>query len=216
MCIRDRAEADADGSGEIDYKEFVQFIGKFDHIKPKQALPANVPKGYDASEQDIVFQVFKTCWCGSKKNPNKVAMQKTKYLKALKKMGYVDTTTMNATTHQIQFMRNAVNKKWLEYDGFLRMLAKVASSFQVPFKKVASDFTAKCTINSKMKAARGGKSKAAVEDEPEDEDEEEEEAGFGIRGDVEEIEDALTAFVNDEPEDPLDAVSYTHLRAHET
>ena len=200
------AEADADGSGEIDYKEFVQFIGKFDHIKPKQAMPANVPKGYDASEQDIVFQVFKTCWCGSKKNPNKVAMQKTKYLKALKKMGYVDTTTMNATTHQIQFMRNAVNKKWLEYDGFLRLLAKVASSFQVPFKKVASDFTAKCTINSKMKAARGGKSKAAVEDEPEDEDEEEEEAGFGIRGDVEEIEDALTAFVDNEPEDPLDEV----------
>ena len=200
------AEADADGSGEIDYKEFVQFIGKFDHIKPKQAMPANIPKGYDGSEQDIVFQVFKNCWCGSKKNPSKVAMQKTKYLKAMKKMGYVDSTTMNATTHQIQFMRNAVNKKWLEYDGFLRLLAKIASSFQVPFKKVASDFTTRCTINSKMKAAQGGKSKSQAEDEPEDEEEEEEEAGFGIRGDVEDIEPpaAFAAFANEEAADPVD------------
>ena len=72
------------------------------------------------------------------------------FRKAMKKMGYVDSTTMNATTHQIQFMRNAVNKKWLEYDGFLRLLAKIASSFQVPFKKVASDFTTRCTINTQV------------------------------------------------------------------
>ena len=64
----------------------------------KQCLPT-FPRAMMAASRTLSSKFFKNCWCGSKKNPSKVAMQKTKYLKAMKKMGYVDSTTMNATTH---------------------------------------------------------------------------------------------------------------------
>ena len=189
------AEADADGSGEIDYKEFVQFIGKFDHIKPKQAMPANIPKGYDGSEQDIVFQVFKNCWCGSKKIQARLQCRRQSTSRreedGIRGQHHDECDHASNSIHAERSQQEVARIRWI-----LEAACQIASSFQVPFKKVASDFTTRCTINSKMKAAQGGKSKSQAEDQPEDEEEEEEEAGFGIRGDVEDIEPpaALAAF----------------------